>query len=109
MTANEILKLARDGKGRIVSSGDLCTEAISEARARGVFYVDGDGFGFAYLPWELTTSEDRKREHASVATASAPDLLEHLKHMIWLVETEHGIDGGHIVQGAKDAVSKAAP
>lgn len=62
MTADEMFKLARDGKGRIVSSGDLCVEAISEAQACKRFYVDEDGFGFAYLPWELTTDKDRDRE-----------------------------------------------
>lgn len=40
--------------------------------------------------------------------AAAPDLLEHLKHMVWLVETELKEDGGHIVQGAKDAIVKAS-
>ncbi len=59
MTADEMFKLARGGKGRIVSSGDLCVEAISEAQACKRFYVDEDGFGFAYLPWELTTDKDR--------------------------------------------------
>jgi hypothetical protein len=62
MTADEMFELARDGNGRIVSSGDLCVEAISEAQACKRFYVDEDGFGFAYLPWELTTDKDRERE-----------------------------------------------
>jgi len=39
--------------------------------------------------------------------AAAPDLLAHLKHMIWLVETEFEMDGGHIVEHAKAAVAKA--
>ena len=39
--------------------------------------------------------------------AAAPDLLAHLKHMGWLVETELKEDGGHIMQGAKDAIAKA--
>lgn len=64
MTADEMFKLARDGKGRIVSSGDLCTAAISEAQACNRFYVDEDGFGFAYLPWQRTTDKDREREKA---------------------------------------------
>lgn len=39
--------------------------------------------------------------------AAAPDLLAHLKHMVWLVETELKEDGGHILQGAKDAIENA--
>jgi hypothetical protein len=39
--------------------------------------------------------------------AAAPDLLAHLKHMIWLVETELKEDGGHIVANAKAAVAAA--
>lgn len=62
MDAEAMFRLARDGKGRIVSSGDLCAEAISEAQACKRFFVDEDGFGFAYLPWELTTDKDRERE-----------------------------------------------
>ena len=40
--------------------------------------------------------------------AAAPDLLDHLKHMVRLVETELKEDGGHILQGAKDAIAKAS-
>lgn len=39
--------------------------------------------------------------------AAAPDLLTHLRHMIWLVEIELKEDGGHILAGAKAAVAKA--
>ena len=39
--------------------------------------------------------------------AAAPKLLKHLRHMIWLVETELKADGGHILQGAKCAVAIA--
>jgi hypothetical protein len=39
--------------------------------------------------------------------AAAPDLLTHLKRMIWLVEVELEADGQHILEGAKQAVKKA--
>jgi hypothetical protein len=39
--------------------------------------------------------------------AAAPELLAHLRHMIWLVEIELKEDGGHILAGARAAVDKA--
>ena len=48
---------------RIVSSGDMTELQIAEARQANRFYVDEEtGLGFAAIPWELTTSKDRKRE-----------------------------------------------
>jgi len=48
---------------RIVSSGDLTNLQIAEAQASGKFFVDAsNGFGWALVPWELTTSKDRARE-----------------------------------------------
>lgn len=48
---------------RIVSSGDLTPNQISEAQAAYRFWLDVDtGLGFALVPWELTTGKDRKRE-----------------------------------------------
>ncbi len=48
---------------RIVSSGDMTELQISESRQANRFFVDEEtGLGFAAIPWELTTSKDRKRE-----------------------------------------------
>ena len=59
--------LRAGSEGRIVSSGDLTTHQISEARAKNRFWVDEEtGLGFALLPWELTTDKDRRREDALV-------------------------------------------
>jgi hypothetical protein len=50
--------------GRIVSSGDLSIEQISEAHAHDRFFVDDEtGYGWAILPWELTTAKDKEREY----------------------------------------------
>ena len=55
--------LKRTTEHRIVSSGDLTTLQIAEAQARGLFYVEpGGGFGWALVPWDLTTPKDRARE-----------------------------------------------
>lgn len=62
--ALEFLKKAID-KGRIVSSGELTTLQIAEFQAAGDFYVEPNGgFGWAIVPWDLTTMKDRKRETA---------------------------------------------
>jgi len=74
MTVIDILKKCREGAGRIVSSGDLCELAISEAQAKGFFFVDDEGFGFAFLPWELTTDKDRERE-TSFSEANGNELI----------------------------------
>ena len=53
---------ANDG-GRIVNTGDLIDLQISEAAAEGRLWIDpATGYGFAFLPWKLTTDEDRQRE-----------------------------------------------
>lgn len=56
--------LARAGNyGRIVSSVDLTSLQITEFQAKGLFFVDPEtNFGYAVVPWELTTMKDRKRE-----------------------------------------------
>jgi len=58
--------LTRAGtKGRIVSSGDLTTIQIAEFQAKGQFWVDPvTSYGYAIVPWDLTTPKDRKRETA---------------------------------------------
>ncbi len=40
--------------------------------------------------------------------AAAPELLEACKHLLWLVEVEHKIDGQHITKDAHGAIAKAA-
>ena len=61
---NEALAfLSRAGNdGRIVSSNDLTELQIAEARAHRRFYVCPDGFGYALLPWDLTTTKDVQRQ-----------------------------------------------
>lgn len=39
--------------GRIVSSKELTEIQIADAQLHERFYVDPDGFGFAFLPWYL--------------------------------------------------------
>ncbi len=57
------LRRAADGQHRIVSSGDLTTLQIAEARATGRFYVEpGGGLGWALLPWNFSTDKDKQRE-----------------------------------------------
>ena len=64
LSAEEFLKQAITLGGRIVSSGDLNRFQISEAQALGRWWVNDEGFGFAILPWILTTDKDRERERA---------------------------------------------
>jgi hypothetical protein len=65
MTAEEFLRRCTSGNFRIVSSGDLDRFQISEAQAKGLFYVDEEtSYGWALLPWDLTTTRDRDRERA---------------------------------------------
>lgn len=67
--AVKFLKRAADGKHRIVSSGDLTLLQIAEARAANLFYVEPSCvFGWALLPWELTTDKDRQREGLTAST-----------------------------------------
>lgn len=49
---------------RIVSMNDLSTMQIAEAKAKGRAFVDENGFGFALLPWDLSTKHDIDRERA---------------------------------------------
>ena len=63
-SAEDFLKRAVTKGGRVVSSGDLNIWQISEARAKGDWWLSPDGFGWAILPWELTTDKDREREKA---------------------------------------------
>lgn len=52
---------------RIVSSGDLTVLQIAEAQACGRFYVhEPTGYGWAALPWFLTTEKDELRMRAGV-------------------------------------------
>lgn len=48
--------------GRIVCTKDLHYMQVAEARSRDYMWVDEDGNGFVFLPWELTTEKDRERE-----------------------------------------------
>lgn len=61
-TALDFLRKA--GKdGRIVSSGDLTTTQIAEFQAEDWFWVDPEtNYGYAIVPWDLTTPKDRQRE-----------------------------------------------
>ena len=64
MSALDFLKRACDGKHRIVSSGDLTTAQINEARSNDLFFIDNDtGYGWALLPWELRTIKDKERDN----------------------------------------------
>lgn len=63
MTALQFLQRAATGEFRIVSSGDLLREQIVQAQFDRRFFVDEDtGYGWALLPWEITTQKDRRRE-----------------------------------------------
>lgn len=70
---------------------------------RSVIVRDATGFEVA-----LTRHWGVKETEANAnLIAAAPELLKHLQHMVWLVETELKEDGGHIVDGAKAAIAKA--
>lgn len=48
---------------RIVSTGDLTLQQISEASIEGRLFVDPtSSYGWVALPWSLTTDKDRSRE-----------------------------------------------
>ena len=62
-TATDFLKRANSNNGRIVSSDALTIHQIAYAQANNLFYVDSHtGYGWALLPWCLTTQKDRQRE-----------------------------------------------
>lgn len=63
--ADELLMTSLN-TGRIVSSGDLTELQIAAARADKRFYVNPRGFGFAMLPWDLSTLKDLEREGREV-------------------------------------------
>lgn len=71
-TADQLLLRAIEIKGRVVSSNDLNQWQISEARSLGNFYVSQEGYGWAALPWELTTDKDRNREKAWLGSMPRP-------------------------------------
>ena len=61
-SAEQFLAKAVAVGGRIVSSNDLNEWQLSEARVLGNWWVSSEGFGWAILPWSLTTDQDRNRE-----------------------------------------------
>lgn len=74
MTATEFLLLQAKTGGRIVSSNDLNNYQISEARSKNLFYVDeATSYGWAIVPWELTTDKDRQREADYFFKVTRPD------------------------------------
>ena len=67
MTAIEFLRKFSSGH-RIVSSNDLTQFQISEAQSLDKFFIDAEtGYGWAALPWTLTTDQDRARERSFFA------------------------------------------
>lgn len=94
MNADEFLRRCASGKYRIVNSGDLNERQISESRSEGLFYVDPEtSYGWALLPWDLTTDQDRGRERKYlipgaiehrdyVAVLGTGSLTEHEKNLI---------------------------
>jgi len=69
-TAEQFLAKAVSRGGRVVSSNDLNKWQLSEARVKGNWWVSEEGFGWAILPWELTTDKDRDREREYFAENS---------------------------------------
>ena len=61
-SAEEFMMRAVSVGGRVVSSNDLNRFQLSEAQAKGYWWVSPEGFGWAILPWKLTTEKDRERE-----------------------------------------------
>lgn len=73
MTAIEFLRECATNKYRIVASGDLTHFQIVEAQANKLFFIDEEtGFGWALLPWELTTDKDRLREREYFQKSTTP-------------------------------------
>lgn len=61
-SAESFLARAVATGGRVVSSNDLNMWQWSEAQSKGNSWISPCGFGWAILPWELTTDKDRNRE-----------------------------------------------
>lgn len=57
--------------GRVVSSNDLNVFQISEAQADRKFWVSPEGYGWAILPWRMTTDKDRARERSYFAAGGS--------------------------------------
>lgn len=60
LTADQLLRHLVDNGGAVVSSGSCSTVEIADARTRGDWYVDADGFGYVV----------RSREWLQLAEAS---------------------------------------
>ena len=73
-SAEQFLSRAVATGGRVVSSNDLNQWQLSEARRLGNWWVSTEGFGWAILPWSLTTDKDRDRERAFFATTGNAQL-----------------------------------
>lgn len=52
---------------------------------------------------------DQKANQAANARliAAAPEMYAAIERLLWLVEVEHKIDGGHIAEDARAALAKA--
>jgi len=72
-SAEQFLSRAVTTGGRVVSSNDLNEWQLSEARVLGNFWVSAEGFGWAILPWELTTDKDRDRERKFFGSRGGTD------------------------------------
>ncbi len=69
--ALEFLKKFANGY-RIVSTGDLTELQILNAKSENRFYVEPNGgLGWVALPWDLTTTKDKDREH-NIAQKNKP-------------------------------------
>lgn len=63
MDAETFLRRCVSGEFRIVNSGDLSRYQIAEAQAAARWYVDpATSYGWALLPWTLSTERDKVRE-----------------------------------------------
>ena len=51
MKVEELISKLKDG-GKIISSNDMTIGQIAVAKQLNCFYVDPDGFGFAYIDYE---------------------------------------------------------
>jgi hypothetical protein len=89
MTADEFLRRCTSGDFRIVNSGDLTRFQIAAAQAEGLFYVDPEtSYGWALLPWGLTTDQDRKRESTVRTVEVSEALQEKLQKLMYYLTKE---------------------
>ena len=87
-SADELLARLADRGSAIVSSGSCSEMEIADARARGDFYVDANGYGYVLRlrEWlDRVHARDDYMQAARVCSGDAPEQLSGTEAEAWAV------------------------